>query len=32
MKYEIVIENGIDEMKMFDVDDCIVEGMNGWRF
>ena len=29
MKYEIVIENGIDEMKMFDVDDCIVEGMNG---
>ena len=29
MKYEIVIENGIDEMKMFDVDDCIVEGMDG---
>jgi hypothetical protein len=29
MKYEIVTENGIDEMKMLNVDDCIVWGMNG---
>ena len=29
MKYEIDIENGIDEMKMLNVDDFIGWGMNG---